>query len=157
MTAMKPPPKKPANKPADSETDLAGSGSLALILALLQASGVTLTAQQAAALTATMSASATLGASDTQHKTDVNVPELMTSLNGLVLSNAVTHAKNIDAITLETVSTNQQYNSTMQQMQMDHRDQNHDRQININETDAYAVLSIAAAYERLRNPTPAEK
>jgi hypothetical protein len=51
---------------------------------------------------------------------------------------------------------NQEFNATNKQMMMDHRDQNHDRQININETDAYAVLSIAAAYERLRNPTPAK-
>ena len=60
-------------------------------------------------------------------------------------------------INLNTVAMNQEFNATNKQMMMDHRDQNHDRQININETDAYAVLSIAAAYERLRNPTPADK
>jgi predicted O-linked N-acetylglucosamine transferase (SPINDLY family) len=145
-TIKKAPATKPAppDVPANAETDVEASGSMGLLLALLKAAGVTLTAQQAAALTAT----------DTQHKTDVNVPEMMTSLNGLVLSNAATHCKNVDAINLNTVKANQEYNATNSQMQLDHRDQNHDRAININETDAYAVLSIAAAYERLRNPTP---
>ena len=104
---------KPAPKPsdADADTDLGASGSLTLLMALLAASGVTLTNQQASALAATMNASATLGASDTQHKTDVNVPELITSLNGLVFSNAVTHSKNVDAINLNAVKANQEYNT----------------------------------------------
>ena len=139
-------PAKPDTDKADADTAIAEGGSAGFIIALLKAAGVTLTAQQAAALTAT----------DTQHKTDVNVPELMTSLNGLVLSQAVKHAGNVDAINLNTVAMNQEFNATNKQMMMDHRDQNHDRQININETDAYAVLSIAAAYERLRNPTPVD-
>ena len=141
----RPPPAKPADK-ADADTAIAEGGSAGFIIALLKAAGVTLTAQQAAALTAT----------DTQHKTDVNVPELLTSLNGMLFQQAVSHSKNVDAINLNTVAMNQEFNATNKQMMMDHRDQNHDRQININETDAYAVLSIAAAYERLRNPTPVD-
>ena len=137
-------PPKPDTDKADVDTAIAEGGSAGFILALLKAAGVTLTAQQAAALTA----------SDTQHKTDINVPELMTSLNGLVHAQAVKHASNVDAINLNTLAMNQEFNATNKQMMMDHRDQNHDRQINVNETDAYAVLSIAAAYERLRNPTP---
>jgi hypothetical protein len=137
-------PIKPDPDQANADTAIAEGGSAGFIIALLKAAGVTLTAQQAAALTAT----------DTQHKTDVNVPELITSLNGLVFSQAVKHSGNVDAINLNTVAMNQEFNATNKQMMMDHRDQNHDRQININETDAYAVLSIAAAYERLRNPTP---
>jgi hypothetical protein len=130
--------------PANAETDVEASGSMGLLLALLKAAGITLTTQQAAALTA----------SDTQHKTDVNVPELMTGLNGLVMSNAVTHAKNVDAINLNALKDNQEANAVNSQRRGDHRDQNHDRQININEDTAFSVLSIAAAYERLRNPTP---
>jgi hypothetical protein len=115
-TIKKAPATKPAppDVPANAETDVEASGSMGLLLALLKAAGVTLTAQQAAALTAT----------DTQHKTDVNVPEMMTSLNGLVLSNAATHCKNVDAINLNTVKANQEYNATNSQMQLDHRDQN---------------------------------
>ena len=139
-------PKKPDPDQTDVDTAIAAGGSAGFVIALLKASGVTLTAQQAAALTAT----------DTQHKTDVNVPELITSLNGLVFSQAVKHSGNVDAINLNTVAMNQEFNATNKQMMMDHRDQNHDRQINVNEADAYAVLSIAAAYERLRNPTPVD-
>ena len=143
-TARKP---KPTTKPADSNTDLAGSGSVGLLLALLKASGVTLTAQQAAALTAT----------DTQHKTDVNVPELITSLNGLVFSNAVTHAKNVDSITLNTVAANQEYNTLRQQMALDHRDQNHDKQINVDEQVAAVAALYARFFATLNNPIPPEK
>jgi hypothetical protein len=60
----------------------------------------------------------------------------------------------VDAINLNAVKNNQEANAVNSQRRGDHRDQKHDRQININEDTAYAVLSIAAAYERLRNPTP---
>jgi hypothetical protein len=129
------------------DTAIAEGGSAGLILALLKASGVTLTAQQASALTA----------SDSQHKTDINVPELLTGMVGTLMQQATSHAKNVDAINLNTVSSNQEFNATMKQMMVDHRDQNHDRQINVNETDAYSVLGLATMVERLRNPTPESK
>ena len=140
---IKTPPKKDPDM-TDVDTAIAEGGSAGFILALLKASGVTLTAQQAAALTAT----------DTQHKTDVNVPELLTSLNGLVFSQAVKHAGNVDAINLNTVAMNQEFNATNKQMMMDHRDQNHDRQINVNETDAAAILLLGRIASTMVNPIP---
>jgi len=126
------------------DTAIAAGGSAGLIVALLKASGVTLTSQQAAALTAT----------DTQHKTDVNVPELITSLNGLVFSQAVKHSGNVDAINLNTLAMNQEFNATNKQMMMDHRDQNHDRQINVNEADAAAILLLGRIASTMVNPVP---
>ena len=161
MTIKKKPARKPATKPTppddgtDSNTDLVGSGSLALLLALLQASGVTLTAQQAAALTSTLQSSAGISATDTQNKTDVNVPEVITSLNGLVLANAVTHAKNVDSITLNTIKDNQENNAVVGQMRLDHRDQNHDKQINVDEQIAAVAAMYARFFATLNNPIPA--
>ena len=152
MTRKKVPSK--STKPADSDTDLEGSGSLALLLALLQASGVTLTAQQAAALTATVQSSAGISATDTQNKTDVNVPEQITSLNGLVLANAVTHAKNVDAINLNALKDNQEANAVNSQRRGDHRDQNHDKQINVDEQVAAVAAMYARFFATLNNPIP---
>ena len=107
--------------------------------------------------------------SSAQHKNDVSVPEAMESMNlhalkdvnlvnkalvGQAQSNAKLYDITATALGL-AVLTATHHNGLQQQMASDHRDQNHDRQININETDAYSTLAIAAAYERLRNPTPA--
>lgn len=155
MTAKKVPskPSKP-DVPANAETDIEGSASLALLIALLHGAGITVTAQQAAALSATMQSSAAIAATDTQHKTDVNVPELMTSLNGLVLSNAVTHAKNVDAITLQTISANQQHNVTLRQMEGDHRDQNHTQQLTLDEQALAVIAAYGRALSTSINPIP---
>jgi hypothetical protein len=152
--ANKTPSKRTIKKPAkpdpdmtDVDTAIAAGGSAGFVIALLKASGVTLTAQQAAALTAT----------DTQHKTDVNVPELITSLNGLVFSQAVKHAGNVDAINLNTVAMNQEFNATNKQMMMDHRDQNHNKQINVDEQVAAVAAMYARFFATLNNPIPPEK
>ena len=106
--------------------------------------------------------------SSAQHKNDVSVPEAMESMNlhalkdvnlvnkalvGQAQSNAKLYDVTATALGL-AVLTATHHNGLQQQMASDHRDQNHDRQINVNETDAYSVLSIAAMAERLRNPTP---
>ena len=105
---------------------------------------------------------------EVNNKFDVSVPEAMESMNlhalkdvnlvnkalvGQAQSNAKLYDVTATALGL-AVLTATHHNGLQQQMASDHRDQNHDRQINVNETDAYSVLSIAAMAERLRNPTP---
>jgi len=107
------------------------------------------------------------------NKFDVSAPEVIESVNlhivkdlavankALVDSQGARFASNaklydVTATALGLATLGATHNMTLQQqMASDHRDQNHDRQINVNETDAYSVLSIAAMAERLRNPTPA--
>ena len=106
-----------------------------------------------------------LGASDTQHKTDVNVPEVLTGQNAMTHGRSGRYESMIDMIMGSAAANLQAVNNMvnnqsakfatlMDQMAIDHRDQNHDRQINVNETDAYSTLTLAAMAERLRNPTP---
>ena len=108
------------------------------------------------------------------HKNDVSAPEVIESVNlHIVKDLAIANKMTVDSYGARIGSNNKLYDATataialatlgathnmtlQQQMASDHRDQNHDRQINVNETDAYSVLSIAAMAERLRNPTPAE-
>ena len=112
--------------------------------------------------------------SDVGAKVDVSVPEAMESLNihavkdtvernkansqfynSLQSSNAKLYDVTATALGLATLGAT--HNMTLQQqMASDHRDQNHDRQININETDYSSVMAIASLVERLRNPTPVE-
>jgi hypothetical protein len=110
---------------------------------------------------------------EVNNKFDVSAPEVIESLNVHSLKDAALANKMmVDAYGARLGSNLKLYDTTataislatlglthnmtlIQQMAVDHRDQNHDRQINVNETDAYSVLAVAAAYERLRNPTPA--
>jgi hypothetical protein len=107
------------------------------------------------------------------HKNDVSAPEVIESFNVHALKDlGIANKALVAQYIAETASNSKLYDITatalglatlgathnmtlQQQMASDHRDQNHDRQINVNETDAYSVLAIASAYERLRNPTPA--
>jgi hypothetical protein len=113
--------------------------------------------------------------SDVQAKVDVSAAEVIESVNLHVVKDlAIANKMTIDSYGARIASNNKLYDATaaaialstlgtthnmtlQQQMASDHRDQNHDRQINVNETDAYSVLSIAAMAERLRNPTPEEE
>lgn len=72
--------------------------------------------------------SATLNATDTQHKTDVNVPELMTGLNGLVQQMAVNHQANLNSITVRDAESSAFYRDLARAAAVDHRDQNHTKQ-----------------------------
>ena len=112
---------------------------------------------------------------EVNNKIDVSAPEVIESVNlhivkdlavankALVDSQGARFASNaklydVTAAALGLATLGATHNMTLQQqMASDHRDQNHDRQINVNETDAYSVLSIAAMAERLRNPTPEAK
>ena len=109
---------------------------------------------------------------EVNNKIDVSAPEVIESLNVQALKDAAMANKMlVDAYGARTASNSKLYDVTatalglatlgcthnmtlQQQMASDHRDQNHDRQINVNETDAYAVLGLGVMAERLRNPTP---
>jgi hypothetical protein len=109
---------------------------------------------------------------EVNNKIDVSAPEIIESLNVHALKDAAlanktlvaqfeareaTNSKLYDvtatALGLATLGTT--HNMTLQQqMASDHRDQNHNKQINIDEQ----VIAVAALYarlvERLNNPTP---
>jgi hypothetical protein len=68
---------------------------------------------------------ANLTASDQQNKTDVNVPELMTSLNGQTLSRSSAYQDAMNAATLAGTQQAAFYADLTRQMAIDHRDQNH--------------------------------
>ena len=119
-----------------------------------------------AATEAGQSSQATVSSS--QHKNDVSVPEAMESMNlhalkdvnlvnkalvGQAQSNAKLYDVTASALGL-AVLTATHHNGLQQQMASDHRDQNHDRQININETDIAAATILGRLVERLNNPTP---
>ena len=109
---------------------------------------------------------------EVNNKFDVSAPEVIESVNlhivkDLAIANKAlvdaqggrlasnTKLYDITATALGLATLGATHNMTLQQqMASDHRDQNHDRQINVNETDAYSVLGIATMVERLRNPTP---
>ena len=74
------------------------------------------------------SAGASLVATDTQNKTDVNVPEVLTGLNAMTQARSATYAKAMDSVTLQSANTNQLINGILNQMALDHRDQNHTKQ-----------------------------
>ena len=106
------------------------------------------------------------------HKNDVSAPEAIESLNIHVVKDAVlanktivaqfeareaTNSKLYDvtatALGLATLGTT--HNMTLQQqMASDHRDQNHDKQINIDEQVAAASALYARLFATLNNPIP---
>jgi len=110
--------------------------------------------------------------SDVQAKVDVSAAEVIESLNVQGLKDAAIANKmladaygsrlasnsklyDVTATALGLATLGATHNMTLQQqMASDHRDQNHDRQININETDIAAAATLARLIERLNNPTP---
>ena len=84
-------------KPADAGGELDTVGVAAVVLATLNALGVTANAGAAAGAPA----AAALGATDTQNKTDVNVPELMTGLNGLAQKRSLESESRLDNLTTQ--------------------------------------------------------
>ena len=71
---------------------------------------------------------ANLTASDQQNKTDVNVPELLTSLNGLQMTQALSHQGDLNAARMRQEHQAQFWTDLTNQMALDHRDQNHTKQ-----------------------------
>ena len=110
--------------------------------------------------------------SDVQAKVDVSAAEVIESLNVQALKDAAIANKMLtDAYGARLGSNNKLYDVTatalglatlgvthnmtlQQQMASDHRDQNHDRQINLDEQVVAAATLYARLIERLNNPTP---
>lgn len=72
---------------------------------------------------------AQLSASDTQNKTDVNVPELITSLNGLAHQMAVNLQTSLNVVSIQGAQQAAFFKDLTNQMALDHRDQNHTKQV----------------------------
>ena len=68
---------------------------------------------------------ASLGASDTQHKTDVNVPEVVTSLNAQVLASNTSLLSVINSALGFAVLRAQGHMGIQSERELDHADQNH--------------------------------
>jgi len=109
--------------------------------------------------------------SSAQHKNDVSVPEAMESMNlhalkdvnlvnkalvGQAQSNAKLYDVTATALGL-AVLTATHHNGLQQQMASDHRDQNHDKQINIDEQIAAALILYGRLGATMNNPIPQEK
>lgn len=73
--------------------------------------------------------SSQLTASDSQHKTDVNVPEVITSLNAQTLASNAGLLSVINSALAFAVLRAQGHMGLQSQMEMDHRDQEHTKQL----------------------------
>jgi len=111
-------------------------------------------------------------AADVQNKVDVSAAEVIESLNVQALKDAaIANKMLVDAYGARVSSNNKLYDVTatalglatlgtthnmtlQQQMASDHRDQNHDKQINLDEQIAAAAALYGRLIERLNNPTP---
>ena len=82
----------------------------------------------AAATGLTVEQAAGLAASDTQHKTDVNVPELITSLNGMLMQQAVNHGHALQLLETQMIGQVSFFADLSRSRASDHRDQNHTKQ-----------------------------
>ena len=151
----------PSQKPADAGSELDAAGVAAVVLATLNALGVTANAGQG---TGGANASV-LGASDQQNKVDVNVPELMTGLNGLAQKRALLHESSIDNLATQVlqngitqanmVTLNEINNSDLIAKQaIRHTDIAIDREWNLDEQVIAAAAMYSRLVERLNNPTP---
>lgn len=101
-------------------------------------------------------------------KDDVGGPEVIESLNVQALKDAaIANKMVVDGFGARIASNNKLFDVTAtalglatlgsthnqslhQQMGTDHRDQNHDRQINVNEVDAYSTIMAAKVAENLK-------
>jgi hypothetical protein len=77
----------------------------------------------------TVEQAAGLAASDTQHKTDVNVPEVITSLNGMVMQQAVNHGHALQLIETQMIEQGSFFADLLRERAVDHADQNHTKQM----------------------------
>ena len=158
----------------DPVSDAIAEAVVAIVAAVGQAAGASVGQATAGAQGTVGGAGAEAGLSsqgvsgEVNNKIDVSVPEAMESMNlhalkdlnlvnkalvGQAQSNAKLYDVTATALGL-AVLTATHHNGLQQQMASDHRDQNHDRQININETDIAAAATLARLIERLNNPTP---
>jgi len=151
------------DKPTDAGAVLDAAGVAATVLATLSALGVTTNAGAGQGTSGALGS--VMGASDQQNKTDVNVPELMTGLNGLAQKRALAQEGNIDqfanqiiqnAITHQhQITTNEINNSDLIAKQaIRHTDIAIDREWNLDEQTVAGAALYARLIERLNNPTP---
>lgn len=151
--------KRPTPKPAPDYGDVLAGAIAEASAAIVAAVGTALGASGGAGAVAGLSSQ--LVAADTQNKTDVNVPELMTGLNGL--TQADQQSLRASGVGLQVVCNAALGFATLQAqsalayntgMMQDHRDQNHDKQINIDEQVAAAAALYGRLFATLNNPIP---
>lgn len=84
------------------------------------------------------------GFSETGHQqmSDVHVPEVLATLNGVVAAQAVAFNGVMNGISQNAANSAQIMNAMMDRRLADWMDLAHDRQWNVNETDAYSVIAI---------------
>jgi ERCC4-related helicase len=125
MTARKVPLKKiPVTLPVetpDAQADLDGAAVIAAL------AGIISTALQGT--TGAIASAAGLTASDNQNKVDVNVPELITSLNGMVMQQAVNHGHALQLLETQMIGQVSFFADLARSRASDHRDQNHTQQL----------------------------
>lgn len=119
---------KPVTKPA-SDTNLDGDAAIALLAAIVNAALQSSAGVVAGSTGLTLEQAAGLAASDTQHKTDVNVPELITSLNGMILQQAVTYNNTLQTLSTQMIEQGSFFADLMRERAVDHADQNHTKQM----------------------------
>ena len=137
MTAKK--VKVPVVKPlpATPNTDAKMDGE-AVIAAL---AGIISTALQGT--TGAVASTAALTASDTQNKVDVNVPELITSLNGMVMQQAVNHGHALQLLETNMVTQASFYADLIRSRTTDWADQNHTQQL-LAQTPPFSIAGDVA-------------
>lgn len=99
--------------------------------------------QTGGALAAVAGHSAQMTTSDQQNKTDVNVPEVLTGMNAHTQGRSSAYQDAMNTITLAAANQAAFFRDLNNEMAIDHRDQNHTRQILAN-TFPFIVAGDAA-------------
>ena len=148
------------SKPADAGTELDSAGAVAVLLAIANALGV--------GTNAGAGAGASLAATDTQNKTDVNVPEVLTGLNAMTQKRALNQETNMDnltnqilqnAITQANIVTLNEINNSdlIAKQAIRHSDIAIDREWNLDEQNIGAAATLGRLIASLNNPIPPEE
>ena len=151
------------DRPVETGAELESAGVTAVVLATLSALGVT--ANVGAGQGTSGANAGVMGSTDNQNKVDVNVPELMTGLNGLaqkralesesVQDNLVTQILQNGITQQHMVTVNEINNSDLIAKQaIRHTDIAIDREWNLDEQSIAAAATLGRLIERLNNPTP---
>ena len=145
------------DRPVEAGAELEGAGVAAAVLATLNALGVTTNTGTGVG--------ASLGATDTQNKTDVNVPEVLTGMNAHTQKRSLAQESVMDNMTNQIlqngitqhhmISVNEINNADLIAKQaIRHTDLAIDREWNLDEQTIAAAATLARLIERLNNPTP---
>jgi hypothetical protein len=159
------PVQKKVNKPVDAGAELESVGVAAALITIANALGVGTNAGAGAGA----AAGAGLGATDTQNKTDVNVPEVLTGMNALTQKRALAQESAIDSFTNQmlqnaithhdTITTHEIKNSDLIAKQaIRHSDVAIDRIWNFDfKENAAASALLGRLIASLNNPIPPEE